>query len=381
MRFIEENEKLSPIFLRALSLSIGKEFTQRRNGKVANASDQGGEQHFQRRELLEVEQEARKNKIIREHGENHFKKQLMEQFYSRVLSQVNSEFDNKEQLFNQTLAIESASTDILEILSLRAASINRIAPLVKSLSWLSKDVINLVNKPQYRKRADVQVTDSNLALSYIGLDNLKLIMPTFILKHWLPNTTAPFPLMKRRLWNTSLSVGIASQALAQIEGLDDYTAFAAGMFSNLGYLAVTKCFLTTHNSMYNKAVREAYENKDKKLHNTLLEFDSCPDILLEQMTARSSDITANMIELMHLDRLHITEAMFDLAYLTDLSKMSPLAKIILQAKAYITFRTLVKEDMITPDEAKPLLAAVQLSTQKLALLKKTDVDHLKLNFK
>lgn len=381
MQLFVDNHEVAPIFNRALSLSIGKEFTQLQSGKVTKAPDQGSEQTFPRRELLAVEQQARKDKIIEEHGQQHFKSQVMDLFYAEVLERVNSEFDNKEKLFSITLAIEDAAPAILEVLAVKAASINRITPLAKSLPWLANDIINLVNKPQYRKRADVQVSEPSLALSYIGLDNLKLIMPTFILKHWLPISTSPHSLLKRRLWNDSLSIALAAQKLGKEEGIDEFTSFAAGMLSNVGYLAVTRCFLNIHNDMYATKLKKAYEERDKKLHDTLVEFDSCPGILLEQLTSRASMVAADMIELMRFDRLRITEAIFDIAYTTSIDKMCPLAKVLAKAKAYVAFRSLVKENLIDKDEAKLLFDTVKLTTKNIELLKRSDIDHLKLSFK
>ncbi len=382
MQLFEENKTVSAIYERSLSLAIGKEFTLLQNGKIANAKQQGSEQTFRRRELLAVEEQAQKDKIIKEHGKQHFKEQVMEKFYNRVLEKVDHEFENSEHLFSATLSIEHAAPDILEILAVKAASVNRITPLAKSLPWLATDLVNLVNKPQYRKRADVQVTEPGIALSYIGLDNLKLILPTFILKHWLPTSTTPFGLLKRKLWNDSLSVALATKALAEEDGdIDEYTAFTGGMISNLGTLAVTRCFLNIHNDMYNSELKEAYEGRDKKLHDIMAEFDSCPELLLIQLSKRSSKVTADMVELMRFDRLQITEAIFDLAYATDLKPMCKLAKYIAKAKAYIAFRNLAKEDLISPDEAKQLLSCVKLTPANIELLKKTDIDHLKLNFK
>jgi len=268
----------------------------------------------------------------------------------------------------------------MEILAIKAASINRITPLAKALPWLCSELINLVNKPQYRKRSEVQVTEPSLALSYVGLDNLKLVMPTFMLKHWLPISTAPFPLMKRKMWNDSLSVALASQKLAKEQGLDEFTAFAAGMLSNLGLLAVTRGFLDTYTELYTKELRSAYEGKDKKLHDVLVELSAPPELLLEQLVQRSSKVAADMVELMRFDRLQITETLFDLAYATDIKHMCQIAKIVTKAKTYIAFRSLAKEDLITSDEAKALLTAGQLSTKDIALLKKSDIDHIKLIF-
>jgi HD-like signal output (HDOD) protein len=293
---------------------------------------------------------------------------------------VNKDFDNKTHLYHNLLCIEDAAPAILELLALRATSINRIQPLATSLPWLATDLISLVNKPQYRKRANVQVNDAKLALSYIGLDNLKLVMPTFILKHWLPHSTAPYGLMKRKLWNDSLSVALAASALAKDKKLDCYTAFTTGMLSNIGQLAVTRCFLNTYNEMYKEALRQAVTDKDKRLHNVLVKVDNSPELLLEQLTLRCSKLSADLIELMSFNRLPITEAMFDLAYSDNIGAMSPIAQVIAKAKVYVNYRSLSKAKLIDDNEVALLFETVKLSEQETALLNKSDIDHIKLKF-
>ena len=381
MQIFENNDLVSPIYKRAMSLVISKEFAEQQSGKITVASHQNSEQSNRRRELLAVEEETNKNKRIKAHGKNFFTDQVMSRFFAHVTVELNKKFNNKENLYSSILKIEDAAPNIMEILSVRAASINRIIPLVKSLPWLADELINLVNKPQYRKRANVQVSDASLALSYVGLDNLKLVMPTFMLKHWLPNSTAPYKLMKRKLWNDSLATAMSSSVLAKKEGMDEFSAFAAGMFSNLGLIAVSRCFLTTYSELHTAELKEAYDNKDKKLHDTLVSFDASPELLLEQIVTRSSKISADLVEFMRLDRLRITEAIFDIAYTDTLEKMCPLAIIVAKAKAYVAYRNLATDDLISTDESKTLLTAVGITSQEVSILKKSDIDHIKLNFK
>jgi len=380
MQIFELNDIISSIHQRTLSLSISKEFADQREGKISLVDHQGSEQENRRRELLNVEKEAQEEKIVAAYGEEHFRNQVTNTFYEQVRSQVNKEFDNKTHLYHNILCIEDAAPAILELLSLRATSINRIQPLATSLPWLATDLISLVNKPQYRKRADVQVNDAKLALSYIGLDNLKLVMPTFILKHWLPSTTAPYGLMKRKLWNDSLSVALAASALAKDKKLDWYHAFTTGMLSNIGQLAVTRCFLNTYNEMYEKAVHKAVKDKDKLLHNVLIKVDSSPELLLEQLSLRSSKLSADLIELMNFSRLPITEAMFDLAYGDDIDAMTPIAQVVAKAKVYVNYRSLTKANLINDNETNLLFGTVKLSEKEISLLNKSDIDHIKLNF-
>jgi len=380
MQIFDTNNTLISIYQRAISLSISKEFAEQQHGKVNAVHYQDSEQENRRRDLLSVELKVQQEKIVAAHGEEHFKNQVMTALYSEVRNKINEEFDNKTNLYSNVLCIEDAAPTILELLSLRATSINKIKPLAVSLSWLSRDLVSLVNKPQYRKRADVQVNDAKLALSYIGLDNLKLVMPTFILKHWLPSSTTPYGLMKRKLWNDSLSIALATQTLAQNKGVDCYSAFTAGMLSNIGQLAITRCFLTTYNDMYKAKLRNAYEAKDKRLHNILTKVDNSPALLLEQLVLRSSQLSADLIELMNFDRLPITEVLFDLAYSDNIKKMNPIAQLVAKAKAYVNYRNLSKENLLNDKEIIILFKSVNLTKAEFLLLKKSDIDHLKLKF-
>lgn len=380
MQFFDNNDIISSIHQQAVSLSISKDFAEQRRGKINLVDFQGSEQENRRRELLSVEVKAQQEKIVAAHGEEHFRKQVMATFFAQVNKQVNEEFDNKAYLYNNILSIEEAAPTILELLYLRATSINKIKPLATSLTWLSNDLVSLVNKPQYRKRADVQVNDPKLALSYIGLDNLKLVMPTFILKHWLPTSTAPFSLMKRKLWNDSLSVALASSVLADNVGANSYTAFTTGMLSNVGKLAITRCFLSTYNRMYKKELREAFNAKDKRLHNILTKIENPPELLLEQLILRSSKLSAELIELMNFDRLPITEAMFDLAYAESIDKMTPIAQIVTKAKVFVHYRSLAKDNLIDDEEMTALFKSAKLSKTEISLLNKSDIDHIKLKF-
>ena len=109
-------------------------------------------------------------------------------------------------------------------------------------------------------------------------------------------------------------------------------------------------------------------------------LDTAPDLLLEQLLERSSKVAADMVELMRFDRLQITEPLFDLAYATETKNMCPIAKLVTKAKAYVAFRSLAKEDLISAEEAKTLLMAGRLTKTDIALLKKSDIDHIKLIF-
>lgn len=380
MQFYKKNKTVSTIYHRAICLSISNEFAQQQKAEIFSAQLQNDKQQTFRRELLAVEQEANHEKIVEQHNKMHFKHEVTHKLLDKVYAQITEELSDKDALFSDVLKVAPQTCEILEVLSVKAASLKRITPLVADLPWLSNDLLSLVNKPQYRKNSEIQVNKPNLAVSYVGLDNLKTIMPTFIFKQWLPNSSSAFPMMKRKLWQDSLATALASKVLAKNEGFDEYQAFTAGMLSNIGIIAIQKIFTKVYNSIHQADLKEAYINRDKHLHDTLNEIEVTPEFILEIISTHSSQLTSDIIELMQFKRLYITNAMHEISSNTERKSMTKLSQILIKAKSYIAFRNLAKERIITTEESKSWLSHAGLTAKEVSLLKKSDIDHIKLNF-
>jgi len=133
MQIFNTNEQVSAIYNNSLSLLIGKDFADQLNGKLPVADHEDSEQANRRRELLAVEEESHNNKMIEAHGKNHFKTQVMEQFFEKITHQLDALFENKDKLYNNILNINDTAPLVLELLCLKATSIKRIAPLINSI--------------------------------------------------------------------------------------------------------------------------------------------------------------------------------------------------------------------------------------------------------
>ncbi len=380
MQIFEHNPAVVNIYHRAMRLFICKDFAAHYTDKVTPIAQQTSEQENRRRQLLSVEVQAQQDKTIAEQDEEFFQKQVKRQFFNRLISKVNKDFGNKEYFYHHVLRIEDACPTILDVLSTPSASVNEIKDLVDSMAWLSSNLIHLVNKPQYRTRADIQVNDAKLALSYIGLNNVKWVMPTLILKHWLPVSTAPYGLMKQKLWNDSLSVALAARCLSLRTKQDPFTVFAAAMLTNIGNIAITSCFFSSFNELHKQQVNMAFNNQDKHLHDVLLNTKISKELLLEQLIIRSASLSADLIKIMAFNHLAITKPIVDLACTNTTDKMHPTARLIVKAKAFVTYRSLFKEGLITPDEREALFDAANLTTSEVALLQEADIAHIKLHF-
>jgi hypothetical protein len=368
------------IHQRAMSLYLGKDYALQFIGSGKLNARQESEQENRRRELLAVEQQAQREKLLAEHAKAQFKEHITVKIDRTFTSRLLQLLDSPEKLYQSVLQVNQAAPDALELLSLNAASLKRVTPLIKSVPWLAQELVHLVNKPQYRKRADVIVQDPALAVNYLGIENLQLTLPTFMLKRWLPVSTQPFPLLKRKLWNDSFAIGLATKNLAEAANIDSFTAFTAAMFSNIGYFTVTRCYLALFQDIHSKALRKAFENKDKRLHDVLLTIKPPADVLLNLLVEKSHLLSAQLVEMMQFERLAITEPLFDIAYIDDIDKMHPIAQLIIKAKAYVDCRSLQQDNLLTDEEKQQCYQLVRITEADLALLRKADIDHLKLSF-
>ena len=116
---------------------------------------------------------------------------------------MNKQLEDIDSVVHETIGIQDSVPAILDILATRSASVGRLEPLIKDLTWLGRELVAFVNLPYYRqqrsKHTSVKVDNPLLALRYIGLDNLKFVVPTFAVRHWMPHSTEPFSLFKAPL--------------------------------------------------------------------------------------------------------------------------------------------------------------------------------------
>jgi hypothetical protein len=98
------------------------------------------------------------------------------------------------------------------------------------------------------------------------------------------------------------------------------------------------------------------------------------------LVEKSHLLSAQLVEMMQFERLAITEPLFDIAYIDDIDKMHPIAQLIIKAKAYVDCRSLQQDNLLTDEEKQQCYQLVRITEADLALLRKADIDHLKLSF-
>ncbi|MFC0119309.1 HDOD domain-containing protein [Pseudoalteromonas xiamenensis] len=345
---------------RAHDVLISHNFAQQQIGYIHTLDLNYGED-IPQRTMLDVEIAAASKR--QELNSSHLKyvAKASNHLHQVIESAIENKKEDLEQLYTEVVGIQDTVPTILDILSVRSASVGRLEPLVNDLSWLGRDLVSLVNLPQYRKQSAkgtaVKVDTPALALRYLGLENLQFVIPTFAMRHWMPHATEPFPLLKRKLRDLSMSTAIAARQLAELEGVNPQHAFTLGMLMDLGKIAVTRLYLRTFEQVWQNKVMIAREKNHKDLHTALLELSPDPLFLRNLLMHDSMILSAKLIEKMAFRYLPFNAVMEELVAMRSsnndtLSDPLPLTRILTKAHGYAQYLLLKDSNLIEEDEAQ-----------------------------
>jgi HD-like signal output (HDOD) protein len=364
---------------RAHDLLLGHSFAQRQIGFIHTLEIDYGES-MEQRTLLEVEVAAEKKRQKVSTAHHKYRAQASKQLHQVIETAMNKQLEDIDTVIHETIGIQDSVPAILDILAVRSASVGRLEPLVKDLSWLGRELVAFVNLPFYRqqrnKHTSVKVDNPLLALRYIGLDNLKFVVPTFAVRHWMPHSTEPFPLLKRRLRDNSMACAIAAQEIAKLNGVNEEHAFTLGMLLDVGKIALVRLYLRTFERVWQRKVTMARDEQKKDLHTALLELKPDPLFLSSLLSKLSLKVTATVIEQMAFRYLPFNAVMQQLT--TPLAKNDeylPLTKVILKARCYAQFLSLNEHQLVESDETERWFAHFDFTKEELEQLAKCNFEH------
>ncbi|MFQ6372572.1 HDOD domain-containing protein [Shewanella sp. YIC-542] len=221
---------------------------------------------------LEIEREAALQRIAKKQQSQQLAQQINQQLHMSLKTALANQLASA-----QVIARHSKVTDkhllLLEMLHSPKLDLNRLRLVVASQPWLIRDLTNMVNSPVFGARrpqnSELQVTDLKLVLGYIGLDNLRLLIPFYICRHWLPFGHSGLLWINRKLWRYAQIQGVAARALAQLHDQDGAMLYSLALMRQLGTCAVLEMGATIFEQLRGNWLKEASHSRDKALYDAI----------------------------------------------------------------------------------------------------------------
>lgn len=342
------------------------------------------EQFNARRKLLEVERIAVRDKELNARSKQNYLDDISSIVHDEVCHRMQQRIDNIEDLSTNILGIDDGLGVVYDSLAIKAASIAKTEPLIADVPWLAKELMDIANSPKYRKTDRlgkvVKFENLRMALSFFGIENLKLLIPSLTVQRWIPKVTDPYPAFKQKVWEQVVATALSCQKIAEFSKVDPFHAYLLGAYHELGKLAISKMFFKFFDKVQQEAIMEAHKEQKRDEHAALLEVKIDPDVWLAVMWNQSYDISAKALLHMNMKRVYIAPAMQELADKVPLTEMSPMARVLDQGRCYAKYRVLKSYKLINIDEAKDYLRTCRMPKGAVAALQKVDLRQISLSF-
>lgn len=370
---------------RFYNLLIGLEMAQDAAGVEGNkVKFEQTEQSNSRRQLLRVEKIAIRDKDLNQRSEANYTNSIRDRVHDELIVRLEEQLKGDDYLFEKLLSIHEKFPEVIDIMSVRAASTSRIESVISPVQWLQADILKMVNMPKYRKTDKrgkvVNIDNLRVALNFLGVDNLKMVVPSLALRRWIPQITDPYPEIKKRLWEHAIGSAMACKRIAEVVELPGSHAFTLGMFHEVGKIVVTKLYFRLFDQVLQDALKEAHKEKLRDEHTALTKITPSGDFLQKIMRKYSLSISQRMIHQMDFKRVFIASAMEEFATAVPIQKMSPMGQVLAQGDAYNKYRMLKSYRLIQMEEAKQYLRQFKMPPGALSILKSTDLRKLSLSF-
>jgi hypothetical protein len=341
------------------------------------------EQGSARRKLLNVEKVAIEDRKLQEINDESYVDSVRNEFHQILLTHFDKEICDTSTQYYNVLGLTDTMPALLDMLAIKASSIARLEPLAARVPWIYDELMKVVNAPQHRRkdsRGKVIVVETlRTALSFINIDNLKLLIPALAFRRTIPQVTDPYPQIKSRAWQYNLGVALTARQLAPMVGVRENDAYVLGILQGLGCNAITRLYFRLFERLQREELEKAQREKKRDRHDALTKITPSCNFLLALWSDFGDEIAAHFIHHMEMQRVFIGDAADAIA--NKLTADNAMAKLIEQSRIYSQFRMLNAHRLLDKEEAKVMLRASRLPISEIERLKNINITTLPLVMK
>ncbi|MDC8832108.1 HDOD domain-containing protein [Alteromonas gilva] len=348
-------------------------------GEVSYAES---EQSYTRRQLLKVEKDALKKKLKTARVQSEYVQQINQQLHAIINKKIHQQLADTPGVCESLLDWGDDTTVLFDVLATPSVTISKVEAVAAHIPWLIDELIRLVNRPRYRRRDArgniIMVDTLKTALSYMGVDTLKQLLPGLVYKHTLAFSTEPFPLLSQTVWEYTLVAAQTADLIADRYKVDRYAAFTLPLVSELGRSAITRLYFNLFEQVHLDFLAHAQKAKLSGLHSALVQLLPDPKALITLLTEHSIPVTLNVLDYMAFKQLHYTAPVKQLTADLLLEETSPAAQLLQQSRYYAKYRMLKDNHLFVDNEANTFLTGCALPPSTRLTLDNTDLRQLQV---
>jgi hypothetical protein len=347
------------------------------------------EQADARRELLFVEEVAIKNREEITQKRNLFIQQVEAEFHVSLINDLAERFRNTEFVLEKVLGYDLSIGKMFDVLYTESCSISRLEILIKELDWLSDAIIKFVKQPTYRrfdsKGKLIVIHSLRNALSFVGIESLRTLLPALIAKRSLPPKSALFPELQKNMWEYTLGTGKACRAIAEKEGMKWYLGYNIGLLSTIGRSAITTMYLKAFDGKLREKLIQAQKKQDPAEAEALNTLVPSHKYLISLWHRYADHLTNDLVASLKCRWLMVGIGFEDYTRIKEISfahvkanNLHPLTSLLFRCQGYMQFKMMKTNNLISKEASMLYLRNFGIVSDDVVLLMKTNLTGIEI---
>ncbi|MGB0893711.1 MAG: HDOD domain-containing protein [Parashewanella sp.] len=321
---------------------------------------------------LDIEQQAQQQRLEKQQQQQEVFEAVSNQLSATIIDEMKYRFDSLEPLL-KTAPITQKQWQLLELLNSRNIDLNRLRIAISDINWLTRELINVVNSPAFRQSRsqnnDVQVTDLKLVLNFIGIEQLKFLIPYFCMRHWLPKKRVSTLWATKQLWRFANVAAIASRTLSEYHQQNQSVIYTATLTSMIGATIVIENSALVYEAIRGTWLREAKNTRNKLVHDAVLSTRFPIQFLCENVLKHGSLLNWKVLDGLDCADGQITKIMREIDQTINFSELSVSSSIVVKSLMYAMKLMLEEQCSISPKENRLLFKYFEFSEEEVLRLK------------
>ncbi|MFC4700958.1 HDOD domain-containing protein [Glaciecola siphonariae] len=347
------------------------------------------EQAESRRKLLMVEELANKQREIAATAENNFMHEIEADFHRTLVPDLEKRFNDIEDLFYNVLDFDLAIGKLLDILYTESCSISRLVSCIEQVPWLEKNLIKFVRQPKYR-RVDSQghpiiLKTLHSALSFIGVESLRSLIPVLIAKNCMPIHSDFTPDLQKHLWLYTIGTGNIAKALAEKRGIRPHFGFNLGLLSTIGRSIIANVYLRSFDDKLRERIIDARKRNNPNQAKALASLKPSHKYILSLWSKHAADINAGIFNFLKCKWLLIGMGFEDYTSIQSISykfleehNLHPLTKLLFNAQGYMQFKMMQTHKLMSKEASMLYLRNFGIKSDDVAVVTKINLTGIEL---
>ena len=263
---------------------------------------------------LDIDKQARERKEAIIKADADYKKSVSEEMAKKVIDRMEKTLKSEEFLRKSNLVLPEILFVILDKLYMKSTTLSHLESLFGNCRWLEKMILETIKEPFFANQLHgtrAKIDQLRTVIGLLGENNLKLLVPKYILSHFIPKDTA-FPLIGRKIYEHSLMTANGSYHLINNDAkskLNPFIAYTAGMLHELGTISLFKIYLKVFDDVWKEELQEARDKLDQKRFNAISKIEPSQKHMRTVFFENSRRYTKQIVETFNFERLPIQQVL------------------------------------------------------------------------